>query len=98
MLDVRCGYAGKAAEVGAYMAEQLAKVPHVVEVRGAGLMLGCDLAEGTPEAHDVVAAMLDEGFVINATGAHTLRFLPPLICGHADVEALVAALAKVLAR
>ena len=95
---VRSDFLAHVREVGSFMAEQLGQVPGVVEVRGAGLMLGCDLAEGTPEAHDVVAAMLDEGFVINATGAHTLRFLPPLICGHADVEALVAALAKVLAR
>lgn len=95
---VRSDFLAHVREVGSFMAEQLGQVPGVVEVRGAGLMLGCDLAEDTPEAHDVVAAMLDEGFVINATGAHTLRFLPPLICGHADVEALVAALAKVLAR
>ena len=44
-----------------------------------------------------MAALRDAGFVINATGAHTLRFLPPLICEREDVDALVAALAQVLA-
>ena len=32
-----------AAKVGAYMEAKLAKLPHVTEVRGRGLMLGCDL-------------------------------------------------------
>ena len=72
-------------------------MPHVVEVRGSGLMIGCDLDEAVGDAHDVVAKMLDAGFVINATGAHTLRFLPPLICGEAEADALVEGLTKVLA-
>lgn len=94
---VRGNYAEHAAEVGSYMADALAKLPHVTEVRGSGLMLGCDLDDAAGDAHDVVARMLDAGFVINATGAHTLRFLPPLICEHDDVDALTAALANVLA-
>ena len=93
---VRGGYAEHAHEVGSYMAEKLAGVPHVTEVRGSGLMLGCDLDDAAGDAHDVVAKMLEAGFVINATGAHTLRFLPPLICNEADVDALVAGLTKVL--
>ena len=93
---VRGGYAERAGELGSYMAEKLAGVPHVTEVRGAGLILGCDLDDAAGDAHDVVAKMLEAGFVINATGAHTLRFLPPLICNEADVDALVAGLTKVL--
>lgn len=89
-------YDEHAAEVGAYAAERLRSVPAVCEVRGSGLMLGCDLREGAPDAHDVVAALLDEGIVANATGPRTLRFLPPLICGTAEVDQLVAALTRVL--
>lgn len=94
---VRGAYDEHAAEVGAYFAERLAALPHVDEVRGAGLMVGCDLDEEAGDAHDVVAALLDAGFVINATGAHTLRFLPPLVCEREHVDALVSALADVLA-
>ena len=93
---VRGRYDEHAAEVGTYLAEQLATVPHVHDVRGAGLMRGCDIDESCGDAHDVVAKMLDEGFVINATGPHTLRFLPPLICERTDVDALAKALARVL--
>ena len=94
---VRGDYTDHAAQVGAYMQERLATLPHVVEVRGAGLMIGCDLDEAAGDAHDVVARALEAGFVINATGAHTLRFLPPLICTAEDVDKLVEALATLLA-
>lgn len=93
---IRGDYAAHADEVGAYFAEQLAQVPHVTEVRGRGLMLGCDLDDTVADAHDVVAAALAAGFVINATGAHTLRFLPPLVCQKSDVDALVAGLTRIL--
>ena len=94
---VRGRYDERAVEVGAYFAEALAAMPHVHNVRGAGLMRGCDIDESCGDAHDVVAKMLDEGFVINATGPHTLRFLPPLICEQTDIDAMTRALAHVLA-
>ncbi len=93
---VRGAYDGHAAEVGAYLQERLAALPQVTEVRGSGLMVGCDLDEAVGDAHDVVAKMLSAGFVINATGARTLRFLPPLICEREHVDAMVAALVSVL--
>lgn len=93
---VRGRYDLHADEVGAYFAERLATLPQVENVRGAGLMRGCDLAESCGDAHDVVARALAEGAVINATGAHTLRFLPPLICTKEDVDQLIAVLARVL--
>ena len=65
-------------------------------IMGISHILG-DIAEDVGDAHDVVAAMLAEGFVINATGPHTLRFLPPLICGTADIDRLISALTRVLA-
>ena len=37
-----------------------------------------------------------EGVIANATGARTLRFLPPLICEREDVDVLIAALQRVL--
>jgi len=79
------------------MAARLAGLPHVIDVRGCGLMLGCDLDDAAGDAHDVVGAALASGFVINATGAHTLRFLPPLICERQDVDALIDALSAILA-
>lgn len=90
------GYGKHVQNVGAYLAQQLVQLPQVVEVRGTGLMLGAELAEGVADAHEIVAQALQAGFVINATGPTTLRLLPPLICTHADVDALVAGLRNLL--
>ena len=89
-------YDERAAEVGASMRERLAELPHVTEVRGAGLMLGAELDAAAGDAHDVVARALEGGAVINATGATTLRFLPPLVCEKSDVDALMGVLEKAL--
>ncbi len=82
-------------DVGVYMRSQLAQLPGVVEVRGLGLMIGAELADGM-SAPDVVAAGLDAGLLLNAPGPRTLRFLPPLICTKADVDELVARLKTIL--
>lgn len=91
------GYAAHVREVGAYFSDMLAALPNVVEVRGLGLMLAAELAPGLPDAHELVGRALEAGFVINATGPTTLRFLPPLICTPSDVDELARALAALLA-
>ncbi len=63
--------------LGERLAEGLAALPGVVAVRGRGLMLACDFADGgAPEL--VRRALLDQRLVVNATGPATLRLLPPL--------------------
>lgn len=78
-------------ELGDYFAEGLDKIDGITEVRGMGLMIGADLEEGI-DANLVVAKGLDEGFLLNATGPQTLRFLPPLIVTHKEIDQLLAAL------
>lgn len=87
--------ARKVTEVGEYLRTCLAELPRVTEVRGRGLMCGCDL-EGL-SASEVVDEALKAGFLINATGPSTLRFLPPLICEKSDVDELIAWLKGALA-
>ena len=81
--------------VGEYMRAKLSELPHVVEVRGIGLMNAVDVDESV-DAPSLVAKALGEGLLLNATGAHTLRFLPPLVCEEADVDALVERMKKLL--
>ena len=82
------GIAQNVREVGAYLRQKLADVAGIVEVRGAGLMVGADLAEGI-DAAAVVLAALEKGLLLNATGPRTLRFLPPLVCTKPDVDTLM---------
>ncbi len=75
-------------ELGDYFAEALDKIKGITEVRGMGLMIGADLEEGI-DANLVVAKGLEEGYLLNATGPHTLRFLPPLIITRKEIDQLM---------
>jgi len=70
-------------ELGARLAEGLATLPGVREVRGRGLMLAIEI-DDAPEL--VRRALLEQRLVLNATGPTTVRFLPPLIVSAAEVE------------
>ena len=89
------GIAQNVEEVGSYLRDRLAELPHIVEVRGKGLMVAVDL-EDSCDAPGIVAAALDKGLLINATGPHTLRFLPPLVCSREDVDTFIARLGALL--
>ena len=65
------------------------------EVRGLGLMCAVEFDDSVDAAALVLAA-LDKGLVLNYTGAHTLRFLPPLICITADVDAMIQGVTELL--
>ena len=74
--------------LGARLAAGLAALPGVVDVRGRGLMLACDFEIGPhPPAPQLVRrALLEQRLVLNATGPATLRLLPPLTIGEAEVD------------
>jgi predicted acetylornithine/succinylornithine family transaminase len=74
-------------ETGARMLTELADLPHVVSVRGRGLMLACEVDVSAPDV--VRRALLEQRLIVNATGPTTIRLLPPLIVQEAEVaEAL----------
>jgi acetylornithine/succinyldiaminopimelate/putrescine aminotransferase len=81
-------------ELGQRLAAGLRELPHVSAVRGRGLMLACELDVPAPEV--VRRALLAQRLVLNATGASTLRLLPPLIVTEADVDEALARLALAL--
>jgi len=71
-------------ERGQQLADGLARLPHVQSVRGRGLMLACELDVAAPEV--TRRALLDQRLVTNATGATSLRLLPPLNVSADDVD------------
>jgi acetylornithine/N-succinyldiaminopimelate aminotransferase len=92
------GIAENVTAVGAYLQEQLATLPHVKEVRGRGLMVGCEFDDSIDAAKLVLDALsLDDALVLNYTNPHTLRFLPPLICSKENVDTAIAGLQKLVA-
>ena len=72
----------------------LAKLPHVTEVSGLGLMVGIALEEGMSAAN-VRTACEKEGLLV-LTAKTRLRLLPPLILTQEDVDKALAILRTVL--
>jgi acetylornithine aminotransferase len=68
-------------------------LPHVVDVRGSGLLVGAEL--DTP-VQPVVEASLDAGLVVLSSGPNVLRLAPPLVVTSADVDRALAVLTEVL--
>ena len=85
-----------ARRMGEYFAKRLsdchAKHRVVREVRGLGLLQGIELAT---DAKAVVAECLVRGILINATGEHVLRFVPPLIITQLEIDRLVDTLGEI---
>ena len=79
---------------GAHLAERLAALPHVTEVRGHGLMRGAQL--DVPIATPLVERGLERGLVLNHIGDSILRFLPPLVVSEAQVDRMADRLAALI--
>ena len=81
-------------EVGERLAERLAMLPHVTEVRGHGLMRGAQL--DVPIANEAVSLGLAEGLVLNHIGDSILRFLPPLVVTCEQVDRMADRLTSII--
>ena len=84
-----------ASEKGAFLTSLLEKLPHVVSVRGRGLLLGVELAFGI-DTKDVQLQLLKNGLVANAVTASALRLAPPLTVSEQEIREAVTILAQVL--
>lgn len=87
----------RVCEVGAYFRQRLeelkAQSAVIREIRGRGLMIGMEL---TVPGQKVVERCLAKGVIINCTHENVLRFVPPLIVEHEDIDRLVQTLDEAL--
>ena len=79
---------------GEALADGLARLPGVTEVRGRGLLLGATLDR--PVA-PVVDSCRERGLLVLSAGPDVLRLTPPLVVGQAEVEEALATLGESLA-
>jgi acetylornithine aminotransferase len=87
------GLLARVTDLGERLLAALAHDPRVTGARGRGLLIGLDV---TVDAPAVVAAARAHGFIVNATGPHTVRLAPPLVLGDDDVDAFRAAWPAIL--
>ena len=81
-------------ELGGRLCDGLETIDAIADVRGRGLMIGVRL-QGV-EARETASRALAEGLIVNPIGDETLRFLPPLIIGEAEVDEALAILRRAL--
>jgi acetylornithine/N-succinyldiaminopimelate aminotransferase len=81
-------------EVGEFLLTELALIPGVTEVRGAGLLIGLTL--GSPVAKDLTKKCQELGALINAPGESTIRLAPALNVSMKQAEKFVAIFSKAL--
>jgi 4-aminobutyrate aminotransferase len=90
-------YCANAAKVGSYFMKRLrglaGKYPVIGEVRGKGLMIGMELIvdpSSKMPAKKLCDALITQAFhnglILLACGQSTVRFMPPLSIGKADVD------------
>ena len=81
-------------EVGEYLLTELALVPGVTEVRGAGLLIGLTLEK--PLAKALNKKCQELGVLINAPGESTIRLAPALNVSMKQAQKFVATFAQAL--
>lgn len=84
---------------GGYLFNKLlglkAKYNFIKEVRGKGLIIGMELADGI-KGGDIVKECLNRGLLINCVGDKTLRFIPALTVTKEEIDEMLVTLEVVL--
>ena len=84
----------KVQQRGNYLMQELALIPGVKEVRGAGLLIGIELE--SLKAQDILAAMQNAGVLVNAANPTTIRIAPALIVSDAQINKFISIFKKVM--
>jgi predicted acetylornithine/succinylornithine family transaminase len=84
---------GDVSRKGALLSARLERLPSVVEVRGAGLLLGVELDR---VVSDIQKQALERGLVVCSAGERVLRLTPPLTVTDEQIEQALGVLEEVL--
>ena len=84
-----------AAEVGAYLMEELAKIDGVKEVRGLGLMIGVEFDQDVAPIRKKL--LYEKRIFTGVSGGNIIRLLSPLSLKRTDVQYFVEKLKETLA-
>jgi len=79
---------------GNHLLQEIALMPGVREVRGAGLLIGIEFESGV--ANTIATKMCDAGVLVNAATANTVRIAPALNVSAAQITKFISILRKVL--
>ncbi len=83
-----------AAKVGAYLLDELHKLPGIKEIRGRGLMIGIEFEESIKEVRSKL--LFEEKVFTGVAGTNTIRLLPPLCLSMDEAKEFIVRFRKVL--
>ncbi len=83
------------AKIGAYLKEELEKIPQIKEVRGLGLMIGIEFDEPVKELRTKL--LMTEKVFTGVSGANVIRLLPPLCLSKSDADIFLEKFKRCLA-
>lgn len=83
-----------AAKVGAYLVEELKKIPQIKEVRGLGLMIGIEFDQPAKEIRNRL--LFDKKIFTGASGTNIVRLLPPLCLSKSDAKLFIDSFKEVI--
>ena len=72
--------------------QEIALIPGVLEVRGAGLLIGIELTK--PLAAEVLLSMRESGVLVNAATATTIRIAPALNVSTSQINSFISIFRK----
>jgi len=84
----------KVKQQGDYLIQEIALIPGVKEVRGAGLLIGIELE--SLKASEIATAMRDVGVLVNAANPTTIRIAPALIVTDVQIKKFISIFRKVI--
>ena len=83
-----------AKSVGAYLMEELRKIPGIKELRGRGLMIGIEFEEPIKEIRNRL--LFEEKVFTGVAGTNTIRLLPPLCLTKEEAAEFITRFRRVL--
>lgn len=83
-----------AREVGAYLLDELHKLPGIKEIRGRGLMIGIEFEESIKKVRSKL--LFEEKVFTGVAGTNTIRLLPPLCLSMDEAKEFIVRFRKVL--
>jgi acetylornithine aminotransferase len=84
----------KVEKQGEYLMQELALIPGVAEVRGAGFLIGVELEN--LKSSDVASALQKQGVLVNAANPTTIRLAPALIVTDVQIRKFITIFKKVI--
>ncbi len=92
------GLIANAHTQGEYLKGRLQRIEseHIREVRGRGLMIGVELHPQAGGARRFAEKLKSEGLLCKETHDHVIRFAPPLVIQHDDLDWALERIEKVL--